>query len=341
MRKSNLVRIVLILPAILVMGTSFGQKKEKRLAKKYAHDSNYYEMLPNKVTGRFYVGQKSAHVFIPSNNGSKDINYEANHKVNVGFGVTHHNYSLNVGYGLSAINTNTKLKGKTKGFDFQFHLYPHKWAVDLMLVMPKGMYIDPKGYGNGNPSAYYFRSDIKERLLGVAAYKVPNKEKFSYRAAIVQNEWQKKSAGSVLYGGELYYGSLQGDSALVPSKIQAGFPQAGMTKMRYFSVGPGVGYAFTLVANKHFYFMASLIGNIKLNMVTESFPSGDIKNTSIAPSAILKTGIGYNSDNWSIGGSLTGNGLWIKGKSSTNNYYLPSGMFRVQVAKKFDTHKKK
>ena len=114
-----------------------------------------------------------------------------------------------------------------------------------MLVMPSGMYIDPKGYGSADPNYYYFRKDIKERLLGLAAYKVPNKEKFSYRAAIVQNEWQKKSAGSFLYGGEAYYGSIQGDSSLVPAKIQAGFPQAGMTKMRYFSFGPGAGYAYT------------------------------------------------------------------------------------------------
>ncbi len=176
--------------------------------------------------------------------------------------------------------------------------------------------------------------------MGIAAYKVPNKEKFSYRAATIQNEWQKKSAGSVLYGGELYYGSITGDSALVPSKIQSGFPQAGMTKMRYFSVGPGVGYAYTVVIEKHFYIMASLIGNVKLNMVTETFPSVDLKKTSISPSAILKTGIGYNSDNWSFGAYLTGNALWVEGKSSTNDYYLPAGVFRVQVAKKFDTHKK-
>lgn len=340
MKKTKWIKFSFVLLGILLFAPVFGQKKEKRLAKKYAHDANYYEMLPNKVTARVYVGQKSAHVFIPSNNGAKDINYEANHKVNLGFGLTHHNYSLNVGYGLSAINTDTKLKGKTKGFDFQFHLYPHKWAIDLMLVMPKGMYIDPKGYGAADPSYYYFRPDIKERLLGLAAYKVPNKEKFSYRAAIVQNEWQKKSAGSFLYGGEAYYGSIQGDSALVPSKIQAGFPQAGMTKLRYFTFGPGAGYAYTVVIEKHFYLMLSLIGNLKVNMVTENFGSGDLKNISIAPSAILKTGIGYNSDNLSFGANLTGNGLWVKGKSNNNNYYMRSGMFRVQVAKKFDTRKK-
>jgi hypothetical protein len=225
--------------------------------------------------------------------------------------------------------------------DFQFHLYPHKWAVDLMLVMPKGMYIDPKGYGNTDASKFYFRTDVKERLWGVAAYRVPNKEKFSYRAAIVQNEWQKKSAGSVLYGGELYYGIIEGDSALVPKSIQTGYTQAGITEMRYLSIGPGLGYAYTAVMNQHIYFMVSLIGNVKLNMATEESPSGNKKTSSVAPSAILKTGIGYNSNNWSFGASLTGNALWVKGATTSNSYYMQAGAFRVQIAKKFDMHRKK
>jgi hypothetical protein len=341
MNFPSIKKSLLFFLSIFLLTGVYAQKNERKMKKKYDHDVNYYEMFANKITARVYVGQKSSHVMIPSSTGAKDINYEANHKLNLGFGLTHHNYSLNVGYGFSAINPDTKLKGKTKGLDFQFHLYPHKWAVDLMLVMPKGMYIDPKGYGASNPGLYYFRNDIKERLLGVAAYKVPNKAKFSYRAAIVQNEWQKKSAGSPLYGAEVYYGSITGDSALVPDVLEPSFSQDGMTKMRYFTIGPGVGYAYTLVIEKHFYIMASLIGNVKLNMVTETFASGDLKKTSIAPSAIVKTGIGYNSDNWSVGANLTGNGLWIKGKTSNGNYYVPSGAFRIQVAKKFNSHSKK
>jgi hypothetical protein len=292
-------------------------------------------MFPDRLTGRIYGGQKYAHFTIPTNGSTPDIIYKANHKFDLGIGATWHNFTLNVGYGLSSLNNNRADKGKTKGFDFQFHLYPHKWAVDVMLVMPKGMYIDPKGLVAPAGKTYYFRKDVQEKLLGIAAYHVPNKEKFSYRAAIQQNEWQKKSAGSVLYGGEIYYGSLKGDSSLIPANIQGNYSQAGMFEVSYITVGPGIGYAFTAVADQHFYLMLSGIANAKVNFVTEDYGVGTKKKTSFDPTIIFKGGIGYNSNNWSVGAYAMGNVLWLKGKSSNDNYFVDGGVFRVQVAKKF------
>ena len=338
MKPTSLLRGLLLLCSSFIVLVSQAQK---RMIKKFEHNPKYYEMYADKLTLRVFGGQKSTHFYMPSNVGMKDINYEANHKLQLGIGATYRNYSLNIGYGFSSVNNNTGTKGKTKGLDFQFHLYPHKWAIDVMLVMPKGMYIDPKGYASSNPANYYFRPDVKERLWGFAAYKVPNKEKFSYRAAIAQNEWQKKSAGSPLYGAEIYYGIIEGDSAMVPLSIQSGYPQKGITEMRYISIGPGIGYAYTLVMNEHFYIMGSVIANAKYNIVTEEAPAGDKKKSSFSPSTIVKAGLGYNSNNWSVGAYIMGNALWVEGKSSTKDYYLPAGTFRVQVAKKFDMNKKK
>jgi hypothetical protein len=38
---------------------------------------------------------------------------------------------------------------------------------------------------------------VKTTFFGISAYQVPNKERFSYRAALLQSEWQKKSAGQL------------------------------------------------------------------------------------------------------------------------------------------------
>jgi hypothetical protein len=108
-----------------------------------------------------------------------------------------------------------------------------------------------------------------------------------------------------------------------------------MHEMSYFSIGPGIGYAFTAVAHQHLYLMLSGIANAKVNMVKEDYVSGVKKKTSFAPSIIFKGGIGYNSDNWSVGAYAMGNLLWLKGKSSPDNYFVDGGIFRVQVAKKF------
>ena len=333
MKKTHL--ILFTFTFILLMGTNAVQAQKK----KYLHDSTYYEMFPDKLTLRLYVGQKITRFQIPSYGSAEDIEYRANHKVNTGIGFTWHNYSLSAFYGFSFLNKDNKLRGKTKGLDLQLHLYPHKWAIDVLAVMPKGMYLHPKGYAASNSSSYYYRADVKERLWGVSAYKVPNKEKFSYRAAINQNEWQKKSAGSVLYGGEVYLGIIEGDSALVPKAIQVGFPQAGITEMRYITIAPGIGYAYTAVLGNHFFIMGSLVGNLDVNFTTEEKGTTQNKKTSVGPSAVYKAAVGYNSSTWGFNFSILGRESLVKAASSTKDYFFPTGAYRIALSKKIDIKK--
>lgn len=191
-------------------------------AQKVVNDTNYYEAYPDKITGRIYLAQKFLKFTIPSSGSLDDIEYKANTKLNLGIGITYHNFSLNIFYGFKSLNKDTA-KGKTKGLDLQLHLYPRRWAIDLLALFPKGFHLEPKGFAIADPNKYYYRPDVKLTLVGVSAYKVPNKAKFSYRAAITQNEWQKKSAGSALYGGTMYYGTAKADSALVPKSIESSF----------------------------------------------------------------------------------------------------------------------
>ena len=215
------------------------------------------------------------------------------------------------------------------------HVYPRKWAIDVWGVFPKGYHLEPKGYAAANSNSYYYRPDLKLELIGISAYRVPNKEKFSYRAAIIQTEWQKRSAGSVLYGGEAYYGAVKADSAFVPRSLQSGFPQAGINNTNFFRIGPGAGYAYTLVMARHFFITGSLIGNLDLSFTTEN---GTVKTNKFAlsPSAVYKAALGYNSADWNLSANWTGNALWIKGASASKSYFWPSGNYRLVVAKKFE-----
>jgi len=333
----QIMPLLVILTMLSISQTATAQT----VPKKYLHDSTYYEMYRDKLTLRLYTGQKVTHFVIPSGGAAHDVEYRANHKLNVGFGATWHNYSLSAFYGFGFMNKDYKLKGKTKSFDFQFHLYPHKWAIDLYAMNPKGMYLSPKGFAAANSSSYYYRPDVKQTLFGLSAYRVPNKEKFSYRAAIVQNEWQKKSAGSLLFGGEAVYGIVQGDSALIPKAIESGYPQKGISKISYFTIAPGIGYAYTLVMGQHFYIMGSLVGNLDINFATEEIGSSSTKKTSVSPSEVFKAAIGYNSSNWGFNVSATGRSSQIKGSTTNKDYYIPNGAYRVSLTKKIDMHKKK
>ena len=304
----------------------------------FPHDTSYYETYPNKLTTRLYFSQKYLHINIP-NISTQDMEYKANPKLNLGIGVTWHNLSLNVFYGFAFLNNKDTSKGETKGLDLQLHLFPRKWAIDVLALFPKGFHLEPKGYAAVNSNRYYYRPDMKFTLLGLSAYRVPNKEKFSYRAAIVQNEWQKKSAGSVLYGGEAFYGNIQGDSALVPKKVESGFSQAGVNKINFLNIGPGIGYAYTLVLARHFYLTGSLIGNIDLSFTSEEKSNVKENKVSVTPASVYKAGFGYNSSTWNVSANWSGNGLWIDGTSSSKNYFSPTGIYRIVLSRKIDIKK--
>ena len=305
-----------------------------------SHDTSYFVTYPKTVTARVYVSKKYAPFTIPASGNVEDIIYKPNTKLNFGIGATYNNYSLNVAYGFSFLNKNNLDKGKTKGLDLHFHLFPTKLTVDIMGVFHKGYYLEPKGYAMANPNSYYYRPDVKIKLFGLAAYRVPNGEKFSYRAAFVQNEWQTKSAGSLLYGGQANYVSFTGDSALVPKAIQSGYPQAGIKSIKIITVGPGIGYAYTLVLEKHFFITGSLIGNLDFNFTTEESTTQN-KKFSLKPGAVYKGAVGYNSNTWSLAANLTGNALLARGASSSKDYFLPVGNYRLTLAKKMMCKKHK
>jgi len=300
----------------------------------FPHDTAYYETFPRKLTVRIYTSRKYIHLHLPPIGSGPNLEYEANPKLNLGAGFSYRNLSLNLFYGFSFLNPDDA-KGRTKGLDIQLHVYPKKWSIDVLGIFPRGYHLEPKGFAAANNESYYYRPDMKQALVGIAAYRVPNKERFSYRAAIIQTEWQKKSAGSLLYGGEAYYGSVKADSSFVPYSVKNEFPQSGINNISFVRFGPGAGYAYTLVVNKHFFATASLIGNLDLSFTTEKGIAKQQK-FALSPTVVFKSAIGYNSANWNVSANLTGLTLWIRGASTEEHYYWPLGNYRFVVAKKFN-----
>ena len=307
--------------------------------KNFQHDTSYYETFPQKTTVRLYFSKKYVHLNFPSGGSAEDLEYKANPKLNLGAGITIKNISVNLFNGFSFLNKNSDEKGKTTGFNFQVHLYPRKWAIDLLYVAPRGYHIEPKGKAGAPADKYYYREDVKTTLFGMSAYRVPNKERFSYRAALLQTEWQKKSAGSIIYGGEIHHGIVQGDSALVPASLSHTYPQAGINKINILSFGPGAGYVYTLVIAQHFFITGSMVINLDANFVREEDGVKTEKNVSLNPSEVFKAAFGYNGRKWNISANWTGSASSVQGSLTPDNYVFPTGNVRVVVAHRFERHK--
>lgn len=314
---------------LLLMKPGAGNAQQDSL-----QDNGYYITYPDKLMVRVYLSQKFAPFTISTSSNNDELKYKTNAKLNLGIGATYRSLTLDLSFGFGFLNKEDG-RGNTKGLDFQFHLYPHKWAIDLLGTFRKSYYLDPSSKNGLNLATYYTRPDLKRSIIGISAFRVPNADKFSYRAALVQSDWQTKSAGSFLFGGEAYYGSIKGDSAIVPNQVKNNFQQADVTKVTFFTIGPGIGYAYTLVPGNNFFITASATANIAVNFATEEKLSDKNNSVSLVPDFVFKAAAGYNSATWSLSGSIMGNGLYVGSPSSSKEYFLPTGIMRVSLAKKF------
>lgn len=324
-------RSFFFLPALLMLALNVHAQK------KLNHDTSYYTTYQRKITTRFYFSKKFANIEVPALN-DPNFQYNSNTQINMGVGATYNNWSLNLAYPFGFLNNDDE-KGKTKSIDLEMHVYPYKWAIDVLGILHKGLYTDPKGYG-GSDGNYYYRKDARLLIAGVGAYRVPNVEKFSYNAAMIQSEWQKKSAGSFLYGGEAYYAYLKGDSSFIPQLHSNDFAQNGIDKMQFFTIGAGAGYAYTLVIQKRFYLTGSFIANMDVNFATEHYGTEERKKTALHPSFIYKAAVGYNFDQWNVSANFAGNTLWIKTLTADDPYRVPIGNYRLIFAKRIGTNRK-
>jgi hypothetical protein len=330
--KRFLLRLSIIFCNALIIPFSSGAQKSPD------HDTAYYVTYPHTIAGRFYFSKKYASFILPAANRA-GLEYKANTPLTIGVGATYNNLTLNLSYGFDFLN-NDNHKGKTKSIDLQAHLFPRKWALDFFAIKHKGLYLTPESYIGDGPANYYYRSDIQQMFLGFSGYRLLNPRRFSFNAAMMQNEWQKKSAGSLMAGGLVYYGQIKGDSSLVPKQVENFFPKAaGIDNINFFSVGIGGGYGYTLVIDKHFYLTGSLIANLHADFSGVENRNNKKNKIAIRPSTIYKAAIGYNSDSWNISANWAANDLWIRGNYFSEDFLVPIGNYRIIFSKKIDLKK--
>ena len=314
--------LVLITPTILAQNRS------------PIDNDSYYATFEEQLTIRLYLAKKYTSLIMKAPVPIQSLRYRPNSLTTMGINGTYKSLSLSLGSGFGFLNPNKDEKGKTRSFDFQTHLYSHDWVTDIYAQFYKGYYLAVGGPAGTVDKNYYKRPDVKVTLLGTSVYRLLNGDKFSYRAGFSQSEWQKKSAGSVLLGAEIYYGTMKGDSALVPSHISSYYPQQGIQRVRLLELGPGAGYAYTAVWEENLFLTGSATVNADISMVKEENALGSVNRTSVSPNATLRAVAGYNSEEWAATISWLHNSTNAKGRSSNYEYGIKTGDFRITLARR-------
>lgn len=325
----NLTRIYLMLCFTLLLSLTCTPSRAQTPVER-----SYYTIFPKTILFRVFVSDK--YTVLRVKNGSKTLRYVPNAPAAIGIGLSYRDLSLNFAYGVRMAGYNDKVK--TTRIDLQSHLYSRKWLYDLYAQQYKGYYLPA---GNDLPgNNYYARPDIKTLSLGFSLYRVFNSTRFSYRAAFVQTERQKISAGTFLLGTDLYYGRIKADSSIIPATLKDDYSPQQLTAAQFISMAPGAGYAYTLVITKKFFITASSTINFNVNYATELYNGNDRWHLSLTPTINFRTAAGYSGDQWNISANWISNTKPFITGNNSNRYILGTGNYRLIIARRFNTGKK-
>ena len=126
------------------------------------------------------------------------------------------------------------------------------------------------------------------------------------KASFVQNEWQRRSAGSFLTGINLHYVRVNADSSVVPAEANGVFldaPAMAFSQSRVFSFGADGGYAHTFVLNEYWFATLALmlgIGGNNTRLVNDDIQLST-SSFGLHLNSTIRLAAGYNSEKWFAG----------------------------------------
>lgn len=311
------------------------------------YDTNYIRVYKDELTTRFYFSRKQNGYNLSERLVQPWIKYKTNDNLLLGLGYTYNFLTLNLAVKMPFINRDDDIYGKTRYIDLQTHTIFRSFIVDLYLQWNKGYYISNPDYilpdwETGGP--YPIRGDMRTNIVGLNVQYLFNSSRYSYKAAFLQNEFQKRSAGSPIMGIEGYWMLGMTDSAMVGGNIPpAGFlGNTPFNQVDISNLGLNGGYAYTFVWKEKLYLSLSAVvglsaGNNQVHYNVTSNTS--FRGITAGVTTSTRISLGYNNNNYFVGLSLihfsmsnviAGPGDW---------FYYSTGNIRFNVVKRFRLHR--
>jgi hypothetical protein len=158
---------------------------------------------------------------------------------------TNNTLSLEVNYCdiAASISINpAKISGDYNDYEFNFEYHGQKFSFDISYLRATSLSGDIK-YGDID---HLDKDGLRMNVVNASVYYVFNNRKFSYPAAMLQNYYQLRSAGSWLAGVSFQAGSIKSTQELKERS-----PLAPDVHLKFVNVALGGGYGYNFVFGKH------------------------------------------------------------------------------------------
>jgi hypothetical protein len=306
------------------------------------YDSAYIADYTQVVTTRLFLLFQNASLLInPAGDKISKIVYRPNVNVRIGIAAFWKWFGLGLSIDNPFYKTDRDAYGKTTTLDLRVNAYGRFFAGELFFQQYRSFYISSPERQDGT---HYVIPDMKTLSVGLSGYWIYNARRFSIRAAFIQNERQKKSAGSLMVRPAVLYYLITSDRGIIPEEIAQlyNIPSANLiTEGEFYSLGIAPGYAYTFVFLKNFYLMAAVFPGIAVQFSSFSNTHDVYSDFEFAFQLSGRFALGYNSDKWFLGGSFQTGFNEIPDKLSNALFSYNIAQFRLWGGLRFDVFKKK
>ena len=235
---------------------SLSKRLNKLLTSSYykvKYDTNYVGRPKEKWLLRLLGNQTGNYIHAKGTVNDVYSKYDLHTKRNTTVGLEVNYCDLAATFSLNP----AKIKGTYKDYELNFEYHGRKLSIDFNYQRSTSLAGDIK-FGNID---HLNEEGLRMNVANITGYYTFNHRKFSFPAALYQNYYQWRSAGSFLAGV-----SFQGGSIRTTDKLKERNPQAPVVHLTFnnFAIGGGYGYNLVLGKRSQWLFHLSALPSVVL-----------------------------------------------------------------------------
>ena len=220
---------------------NLGKRLNTKLTNKYyktKYDTNYVARPKEKWLFRLLGNQTGNYIHAKGTVHDVYSKYDLHTKTNntVGLEVNYCNIAATL-----SINP-AKIGGDYNDYEFNFEYHGQQISFDINYLRANSL----AGDINYRDIDHLDEEGLRMNVVNASAYYIFNNRKFSYPAALYQNYYQLRSAGSWLAGLSVQSGSIR-----TTDELKARSPLAPEVHLTFANVALGGGYGYNFVFGKH------------------------------------------------------------------------------------------
>ena len=218
-----------------------GKRINNKLSKKYfttKYDTNYVARPKEKWLLRLLGNQTGNYIHAKGTVHDVYSKYDLHTKTNYTVGLEVNYCDIAATFSINP----AKIGGSYNDYEFNFEYHGQKISFDINYLRATSLTGDIK-LGNID---HLDEEGLRMNVVNASAYYIFNNRKFSYPAALFQNYYQLRSAGSWLAGLTVQIGSIKTTDALKERN-----PLAPEVHLTFTNIALGGGYGYNFVFGKH------------------------------------------------------------------------------------------